>query len=283
MNQLLSVTKSDGTKELFDDGKLAASLKRSGASDQAIEDITDQIEHEMWDGMTTADIYSHAFAMLRKYHAPTAIKYSIRRALLELGPDGFPFEKFVARIFRLWGYETLTDQTLLGSCISHEMDVVAWKGEELSMVEAKFHNEQALGSDVKIALYVKARFDDLSDTVFNFGGKTRKLSPTGRWLITNTKFTPPAIKYSECNGTKLVGWNYPNVNNLHQIIEQNGLHPITCLNSLSHQQKRSIIGQGVLTCIDVIGKPDVLQQAGVRPEMVEKVITEAQFIVEQAK
>lgn len=283
MNQLLSVTKADGTKELFDDGKLAASLKRSGASEQAIDDITDQIEHEMWDGMTTADIYSHAFSMLRKYHGPTAIKYSIRRALLELGPDGFPFEKFVARIFQLWGYETLIDQTLPGTCISHEMDVVAWKGEELSMVEAKFHNEQALGSDVKIALYVKARFDDLAENLFDFGGKPRKLSPAGRWLITNTKFSAPAIAYSECKGTKLVGWNYPNKNNLHQIIEQNGLHPVTCLNSLTHQEKRSVIGQDVLTCIDVIGKPDILRKAGVRPEIVEKALTEAQLIVEQAK
>jgi len=52
----------------------------------------------MKDGMTTADIYGQAFALLRKRHGPTAVKYSIRRAMLELGPDGFPFEKFVARI-----------------------------------------------------------------------------------------------------------------------------------------------------------------------------------------
>jgi len=283
MSQPLSVTKSDGTKELFEEEKLASSLKRVGATTEAIDEITEEIEHEMWDGMPTSDIYTRAFVLLRKHHHPTAIKYSLRRALFDLGPDGFPFERFVARIFKLWGYEAVTDQTLMGTCVEHEIDVVAWKGEELSMVEAKFHNELGLKSDLKVALYVKARFDDLSDNVYDFGGKTRKLSPQGRWLVTNTKFTDVAIKYGECKSLKMIGWNYPANGNLHQIMEQNGLHPITCLNSLSRLEKKNLIGQNVLTCIDVIGKPDVLKQVGVRPETVEKVLTEAQFIVEQAK
>ena len=283
MNHLISVTKSDGTKQLFEEDKLIVSLRRAGASDDAIEDVTDDIEKEMYDGITTSDIYSRAFALLRKHHHPTAIKYSLRRALLDLGPDGFPFEKFVARIFKLWGYDTLTDQMLLGSCIEHEMDVVAWKGDDLAFVEAKFHNEFGLRSDVKVALYVKARFDDLKDNVFNFGGKERKLSDKNRWLFTNTKFTDQAIKYSECQNIQLVGWNYPEDKSLHMIVEQNGLHPVTCLGSLTHQEKKTIIGLNVLTCIDIIGNPDILRQAGVRPELVEKVLTEAQFIVEQAK
>jgi len=283
MNQPIFVTKSNGTKELFDDDKLAISLRKAGADDHTIDDITDEIEHEMWDGMATADIYTRAFSLLRKHHHPTAIKYSLRRALFDLGPDGFPFEKFVARIFKAWGYDTVTDQTLMGSCVEHEIDVVAWKGDELSMVEAKFHNELGLRSDVKVVLYVKARFDDLSDKVYEYGGKPRKLSEAGRWLITNTKFTETAIKYGGCKGIKMIGWNYPCNNNLHQIIEENGLHPITCMNSLNHQDKKNIIGQGILTCIDIIGKPDVLKIVGIKPEVFEKILTEAQAIIEHAK
>ena len=216
------ITKSDGTREQFDEAKLAASLKKVGASPEIIGHITDQIEREMWEGMTTADIYSRAFTLLRKKNHKTAIKYSLRRALFELGPDGFPFERFVARIFEHWGYEAITDQLVMGSCVEHEVDVVAWKGDELVMAEAKFHNVIGLASDVKIALYVKARFDDLSDTVFDYGGKERKLSPQGHWLVTNTKFTETAIKYGECKGLRMLGWNYPNKDNLHQIIEENG-------------------------------------------------------------
>lgn len=283
MNHLITVTKSDGTRQLFEEEKLEASLKRVGASQETVDQVTEEIEHEITDGMTTAEIYSRAFALLRKHHKPTAVKYSLRRALFELGPDGFPFEEFVARIFRLWGYETMTDQKVLGACVEHEVDVVAWKGDELHMIEAKFHNEFGVRSDVKVALYVKARFDDIGTNVFGYGGKERKLAKDGKWIITNTKFSDQAIKYGECNGLRLVGWNYPDKDNLHQIIERNGLHPVTCLSSLTHQEKKTIIGLKVLTCIDVIGNPDILRQAGIKPDHIEKVLTEAQFIVEQAK
>ncbi len=173
MNHLITITKSDGTQQLFEEEKLINSLKHAGANDQAIDDILETVEAHMKDGMTTNEIYSHAFSLLRKLSFHTAVKYSVRRALAELGPDGFPFERFVSRIFHAWGYETLTDQQVMGACIEHEMDVVAWKGKSLAMVEAKFHNEFGLKSDVKVALYVKARFDDIALNEFDYGGVRR--------------------------------------------------------------------------------------------------------------
>ena len=284
MSNPISILKSNGTKELFDESKLVNSLKRVGTKPDVIEAIVGEVVGGMRDGMTTADIYNQAFDLLREqHHHKTAIRYSVRRALFDLGPDGFPFERFVARIFRLWGYETLTDQMLLGTCVEHEMDVVAWKGEELSMVEAKFHNEFGLKSDLKVVLYVKSRFDDLSETVFDFGGQPRKLSSKGRWLVTNTKFTDVAVKYGECNNINMIGWNYPNKGNLHEIIEDNGLHPVTCLSTLTRQQKQDIIGRNILTCIDVVGQPGILKEIGVRGEQAEQVLTEAQMVVEQMK
>lgn len=283
MNHLISVTKSDGTKELFEEEKLAGSLRRSGARAEVVEQVVDEVERGMKDGMTTADIYSRAFSLLHRHHAPAAVKYSIRRGLFDLGPDGFPFERFVARIFQMWGYETMTDQTLLGSCVEHEVDVVAWKGDELAMAEAKFHNELGLKSDLKVALYVKARFDDLAETKFGFGGRDRKLAPGSRWLVTNTKFTDMAIKYGECKGLKLLGWNYPVGKSLHEIVAENGLQPITSLTSLGRDQKRDLIGRGVLVCTDIIGSPDVLRGVGIKDEAAERVLTEAQIVVEQSK
>ena len=281
MNHIISVTKSDGTQELFEEEKLVSSLKRVGAAPEAIQDVVDEVEREMTEGMTTADIYKRAFILLRKHSLPTAVKYSIRRAMMELGPDGFPFEKFMARIFKMWGYDAVTDQTLIGTCVDHEVDVVAWKGTELAMVEAKYHNEYGVKSDLKVALYVKARYDDLAGNDFDFGGVKRRLSE--RWLATNTKFTEKAVKYGECNHLKLLGWNHPAKGNLHEIIEQNGLHPISCISSLSKQQKNDLVGRNVLVCIDVVGNPNVLSEIGVKGADAEKVLTEAQIIIEQAK
>ncbi len=278
MNHLMMITKSDGTQQLFEEEKLVNSLRRAGASDQTIEEILRKVEDHMKDGMTTTEIYRHAFSLLHKHSFHIAVKYSLRRALAELGPDGFPFERLIGRIFHAWGYETLTDQHVMGACIEHEVDVVAWKGGALAMVEAKFHNEFGLRSDVKVALYVKARFDDIAQNQFDFGGTTRKLSE--RWLFTNTKFTDQAIKYGSCNGLKLIGWNYPSTGNLHALIEELGLHPITCLTSLTHQQKKDLIGRNIITCADLIRRPEILHEAGVRSDAdVAKIIEEATMVV----
>lgn len=278
MNHLIYITKSDGTKQLFEEEKLINSLRRSGASDEAIEEVIEQVEVEMKDGMNTNQIYSRAFALLRKHSVRTAVTYSVRRALAELGPEGFPFEKFVARIFHAWGYETLTDQHIMGSCIEHEMDVVAWKGKTLAMVEAKFHHEFGLKSDVKVALYVKARFDDIAGNIFDFGGIKRPLNE--RWLFTNTKFTEQAIKYGACTKVKLIGWNYPSSGNLHTIIDDYKLHPVTCITSLSYQQKKDLVGRNIITCADLIKRPEILKEIGVRvEEEVAKIIHEAKVII----
>jgi len=281
MNHLITITKSDGTKQLFEEEKLVNSLRRIGSSAEAIEDVVDQVEKEMKEGMSTTDIYNRAFFLLRKHSTHAAAKYSIRRAMMELGPDGFPFEKFIARLFQTWGYQTLTDQIMLGRCVDHEIDVLAWKGEELAMVEAKYHNEYGLKSDLKVVLYVKARYDDLMDTVFENDGLKRKLS--GRYLVTNTKFTDKAVRYAECNGLKLIGWNYPAKGNLHDLIFENSLQPIACITSLTRDQKKDLVGRGLLLCTDIIGKPSVLHDIGVKPEETEKILTEAQMVIEEGK
>lgn len=272
MNHLISITKADGKRELFEESKLVDSLKNAGGSDEIIEEILDHISKETYDGMPTSEIYSHAFKLLREHSMPMAVKYSLRRALSELGPDGFPFEKYISRIFNAWGYETLTDQTVLGICVSHEMDIVAWNPEKLIMVEAKFHNELGMKSDMKVVLYIKARFDDLRATTFNYGG-VRKLDEG--WLITNTKFTDQAIKYGECNGMRLLGWNYPVKGNLQDIIEELHLHPFTCLASLSNVHKKALLAKGVILCTDILKNPHFLKEIGMGDEQMEEVLNEA--------
>lgn len=281
MNHLFTVTKSDGTQQLFEEQKLIESLKRVGASDEAIDEVVEEVQKTMTNGMSTSEIYKKAFELLRRHSVHVAVKYSIRRGMLELGPDGFPFEKFVARIFRFWGYETVTDQQILGSCVTHEMDVVAWKGDDLAMVEAKYHNEFGLKSDIKVALYVKARFDDIASNMYDYGGKKRKL--TQRFLFTNTKFTDTAIKYAGCNDLKLIGWNFPSDNNLHHIIEQNGLHPITLLTTLSHQEKSDLIGRNIMTCIDLRDDKGSLSSVGVKEERTEQILQEVEVIINSSK
>lgn len=276
MNHLITITKADGKKELFEETKLIDSLRNAGGNEIIIEQILEQLNKEIYDGMPTSEIYSKAFNLLRSHSMPMAVKYSLRRALSELGPDGFPFEKYVAKIFQTWGYETLTDQTVLGVCVPHEVDVVAWNKEKLIMVEAKFHNELDLKSDLKVALYIKARFDDLKGNLFNYGGVQRKLDEG--WLVTNTKFTEQAIRYGECNKLKMLGWNYPVRGNLQDIIEELRLHPFTCLASLSNVHKKALLQKGVVLCMDIYENQKVLSEIGMPVETANLVIDEIKAV-----
>ncbi len=276
MQRLVTIIKADGTKELFEEEKLAESLRNAGGDQALVETILKHTEQEIHEGMPTSQIYRNAFHLLQKYSPPIAVKYSLRRALSELGPDGFSFEKYIARIFDAWGFEAITDQTVFGGCVAHEVDVVAWTRDKLIMVEAKFHNDFILKSDLKVALYVKARFDDLKQNVYAYGGIERTL--TEGWLVTNTKFTDQAIKYGECTGVKMIGWNYPRQGNLQDIIEELHLHPFTCLTTLSNVHKKMLLTKKIVLCKDIIDHPNVLKEIGMPIVEAQKVFDEARQV-----
>ncbi|MFZ2620915.1 MAG: ATP cone domain-containing protein [Minisyncoccia bacterium] len=266
------IFKADGGREPFDIGKLEESLIHSGASQKSINDVLAHVSSELQDGMTTREIYQHAFEILHKEEKPVALKYSLRHAIMELGPSGFPFEDFVAEIFRGKGFEAKTGEIVKGFCVQHEIDVVAWNKEKLIMVEAKFHNELGLKSDIKVVLYVKARFDDLRKMKFNYG-KERELDEA--WLITNTKFSSTAIEYGSCQGgLRMIGWNYPPTGNLHDMILESKLHPLTCLVSLNGRERRELLSQGIVLCKTLKENPRLLSALGMTDEEIKKVMTE---------
>ncbi|MFZ2484606.1 MAG: restriction endonuclease [Minisyncoccia bacterium] len=245
----ITIVKANGERETFEPEKLRESLLHSGASEEAVEDVLSHLLPELHDDMTTGEIYRHAFAILQGISKPAARSYSLRRAVMDLGPSGFPFEDFVAEILKAKGFKCETRQTVLGGCVPHEVDVVAYNDKKLIMVEAKFHNELGTKSDLKVVLYIKARFDDLRDNVFNYGGENRKI--TDSWLVTNTKFSSTAIHYGVCKDLTMIGWNYPEEGSLQNMIEEEGLHPITCLNSLSSAEKKVLIGQNIVLCSSI--------------------------------
>ncbi len=203
---IMYVVKADGTREVFKRDKLLSSLRTAGAKEKTAEAVIAHVERELVDGIHTADIYRHAFDVLHKLERPAAARYSLKRALIALGPAGFAFEKFVAEIFKAKGFKTALDVFAQGKCASHELDVVAWNDMSLILVEAKFHNELGMKSDTKVALYVKARFEDLRDASLMYGDH-RKM--TEGWLIPNSKLNENATRCCECPGVRVIGWNYP--------------------------------------------------------------------------
>ncbi len=269
--KIAHVKKADGTIEPFLRDKLIASLKRAGAESNLAEEITEHIESELEEGMSTSHIYKHAFFLLEKNQRKVAFRYSLRRAIMDLGPSGFPFEDFIAALFREKGYKAETGQMLIGTCVEHEVDVVAYNENKLIVCEAKFHNQLGTKSDLKVVLYVKARLDDLRGTTFDYGFKR---TVDEGWVITNTKFTSTATHYAKCNNLTLIGWNYPKKGNLQEMIEDSGLHPITCLTALSQMQKKTLLAQGIILCRDVLKNESALHSLGLSQEKIVRVFDE---------
>lgn len=275
------VTKSNGEKEVFYYRKLENSLRKVGTSEDLIKEVVDEISKEGKDGITTNDIYRRAFSILRKKQRPIAARYSLKKAVEMLGPTGFPFEKFVAEIFKAEGYSTVTDQIIKGKCVEHEVDVVAWKGDELIMTEAKFHTDFNLKSDLKIVLYVKARYDDIFGQDYAFGGQKRKL--TEGWIVTNTKFSTTAIQYGQCQPSlKFIGWNYPYDNNLHHMIERYELIPLTALTSLSIAEKNIMLSKGIILSKNLLDT-DLLKSFNFNDAKIKSIQNEVQGLCEQCR
>ena len=267
--------KASGEFEEFSRVKLEQSLKKSGASPDLASEIADYIEGEFEEGMSSSEIYNLAFFILEKNQKIIAARYSLRRAIMDLGPSGFPFEDYLAWLFRENGYTALTRQILLGSCAEQEIDVVAYNKNKLLILEAKFHNQLGKKSDLKIVLYVKARFDDLKENLFNYGGE-RKIDES--WLVTNTKFTSTAIHYGECNNMAIIGWNYPKKGNLQDMIEKSKLYPLTCLTSLSQSQKTKLLSENVVLCRELKSKISTLKSLGLSKEKIQTVLDEAKYL-----
>jgi hypothetical protein len=270
------VTKRNGEKEIFDPKKLEMSLKNASAPTELIDEIVDEITEEVAEETTTDVIYNRAFQLLKKKRRSYAARYSLRQSLADLGPTGYPFESFVGRIFQAKGFEVTVGVTIDGDCISHEVDVVAENENKLLLTEAKFHNSRSIKSAVQTSLYVKARFDDIADN--DFGTFAHKDKEIERWLITNTKFSDQAIAYGECIGMKMIGWGYPQDENLQSLIMDTGLQPVTALTTLSGSNKRELTEQGVVLCKTLRNERDKLAALGFSKEKIADVLDEVNHL-----
>jgi HJR/Mrr/RecB family endonuclease len=260
------ITKADGTSEPFNVSKLRHSLVRAGASEPVAEEIGKEVAKELYNGITTNQIYHKAFAHLREHRRGVAARYSLKRAILEFGPSGFPFEIYLAELFKTEGYDAVTDQIIQGGCVEHEVDVVLTRERKKIFIEAKFHNNAGFKTDLKTVLYVKARMDDIQ--------KAMPHTPVQGMVITNTKFTHVAVRYADCVGLELLGWEHPAHGDLHSKIDSAKLYPITALTTLSRNEKTALLAQKKVLCSQLSQDTRALSAAGVRGKRADAVLEE---------
>jgi len=273
MSSLPTIVKADGTREAFDPMRLVTSLTRAGAPVRVADRIAQTITNTVTPGASSREIYTRAFTLLRQEARPVAARYTLRRALFELGPSGHPFEDFVSHLYRAEGWHVETRKIIKGHCVSHEVDFYATSpdGKQHIAAELKYHNDPGYKTDLKVALYVKSRFDD----IFQCDPSVRTCPLDRGLLVTNTKFTTEAIAYAECAGVELLGWGYPLGNSLFMQMNRANIYPITTLTGLSRSEKRLLIEQGTVAVDQILKDRSQLTPLQLPPERVGDLLAEA--------
>lgn len=269
------ITKADGATEYFKIEKLRRSLRRAGANPEEINEIVAEVNKTLYDGVQTQEIYRHAFTLLRGSRPPAAARYSLRRALFNLGPTGFPFEKFLAKLFTEDGYTTKTGVIIQGKCAPHEIDVAAYKEDHSFVAEAKFHARPGIKSDLQVAMYSYARLLDLKEARIC---QDDICGIREFWLITNTKFTTTAQDYGKCAGLNMLSWDFPKNNNLHDRIQKAGVYPVTVLQNLTAAQAETLIARDVILCRDIRKNESVLRHLHLSKRKHEALLQEVQAL-----
>ncbi len=257
-----SIRKASGEVVAFEPSKLRISLQRAGATTDEADAVVQAILRD-WPSMTTTkQVYQRAHRLLRRYNKTAASRYSLKQALFALGPSGYPFETFVARLLEADGYSVEKGTVRNGRCIAHEVDIMAEKEGEIIFGECKFRNNQQLTNDVKVALYIRARYEDLLQGDLNAWLTKGYLARC--FAFTNTRYTDEALRYGVCAQMTLVGWDSPNGYGLRDWVNRTGLHPLTCLHSLTRQEKSILVEEAKLVLAqDLLQKPAALERLGI--------------------
>jgi len=263
---MVNIIKADGTQEPFSEDKLIASIKRAGIPESLNSQILEQVKNNLYENIPTSEVYKYIeqyFGNSNEYSSKS--KYSLKRALMEMGPTGFPFEVFISEIMKAQGYQTEVGLTLMGKCVNHEVDVIATKGEEKLLIECKFHNRPGTRSDLQVSLYTKARFDDLKEK----HGFTKAI------IATNTKITLDGLAYADCENLGILSWSYPEENSLREMIEKYKIYPITQLAFLSLAHKQELMAKNFVLISQLCQNPNILNEIAIPKDKRGEIMAQA--------
>ena len=261
-----NVKKSSGALEEFDESKLRRSLKLAGAIPSEVNKIIVQIRPLIHEEISTKKIFNHAFRLLRKYSQESARNYSLKKAIFELGPSGFLFEKYVSEVFKAKGFKVKVGVIKRGCCVRHEVDIIATRPDRTIYIECKFHNHPNRKKDVKTALYINSRFLDLKNNPANKFDEF--------FLVSNTLFSKDAVKYAECVGVKLLGINSSFGDDIQTIVNQYHLHPITSLQSLKKKYTRALLAREIVLAKSLLKNKKTLIELGLDELEIKQIFSE---------
>lgn len=277
----MNIVKASGEKEKFKEEKIVFSLERVGLNHLKAKEIAKEVKGLSKSGIRSETILDVVIDLLKRDDPMVAIKYNLKRALMNLGPSGYPFEKYFAGILKEYGYEVSVGEIVQGHCVNQEVDIIATKGNKRYMVECKHHSSSGLRSDLKVALYTYARFLDVKEAWMKDRNPQKFHQAI---LVTNTRCTSEALKFASCRKVDVIAWHYPQNNNLEELIEKKSLYPITILFSLSDKAKTKLLKNNIVFAKDLINidYKKFAKKTGVGLNELKKLNNEVQLIYDQS-
>lgn len=275
----IRVIKYSGEHQAFDSLKLTQALMRAGASENLARDIVAKIIFKTKErSIKTKEIYRLAKKYLLASSPVIASRFSLREAIIRLGPAGFDFEKYMMLVLRAHGFDAYLPDILQGRCITHEVDIVATKNNLCTMIECKLRNDSGMYVAVKESLAAYARFLDLKE-----GFEDKKCIRFDQaCILTNNRFSDEAYQYGVCKGIKMISWGTPKEMPLPAYIDSQNLYPITVLRSMNRGFLKAFSEAEILLIKDLtkISLKDLMRLTGINSGTLMPIISEAQGILD---
>ncbi|WP_413533046.1 ATP cone domain-containing protein [Empedobacter brevis] len=272
------VKKNSGELIPYNPKALKRSLTKSGAKREEVEEVFELVSKDIYNEIPTKELYRIAFSHLKNYRNSYAARYSLKRALRDLGPEGYYFEKWIGKLMQAAGYQSLNSEIVQGNAVTHEIDVVASKDDQLLFCECKFRNDEDAKISVTTPMYFLSRMKDVENHTYHFFG--RDLKPTKGFLVTNAYLTTDSIDFANYYGIGLISWDYPETRSIKYLVDNAALYPITCLTTLTPEQEKVLLSKECILVKDLQQNNKFLDELNLSEEQRKEVLEETNELLE---
>lgn len=267
------ITKANGLRQLFDREKIIRTCLKMGVNQKIAIDIVNEVERQLYDGITTAKIFKLVFSLLEN-HKPS-VKYFIDlRKALSLMISKPEFEMFVQILLSFNGYAVSSNQLLQGKCVRHEVDGLARKDGVTFFVEAKHHYRYHTPTGLDESRIARAVLEDITE---GYELDNNNLKIERAMLVTNTRFSEQAIIYGKCRNILQIGWRSPEKLSLQSMIEEKKVFPLSCIRGLRTETRIRLVDSGIILIKQLISSDPLKlsRKSGISSSTLKKLIEKA--------
>lgn len=276
---MVNIRKWDGSTEPFDRSKVLRTCHRLKLSNYDAEEVVDQIEKKLFEGIDSKRIIEMIFEFGKRHRSRLGHMIDLREAIAMMRPKP-DFEQFVAVLLEYDGYKTVTNQILMGKCVDHEIDVIATKGNDVIYVEVKHHTQFHTFTGMDTFLQVNSTFEDLKE---GYLAGNHKFNFSRCMVVLNTRVSEHARRYAECKGIGAMGWGVPERAGIETHIHDKELYPVTIFKGVEPGVFAKLGDSGVYTIRQIAeaDQRELCRRTGLNPDTVRYMAERSRDIMAQ--